>query len=274
MQGCVLIRFICQPPAISESAVSMKLRLIRNATLQLEYAGQYLLVDPMFGAPGAYPALTVGPTSRRNPLVPLPCPVEALLQPAPAAVLLTHTHFDHFDPVAAASLPKSLPILGQPADQANLSRRGFTAFQGIETALDWHGIHLTRTGGKHGKGIIGTAMGRVSGFVLKASGEPTLYIVGDTIWHPAVAATITTHQPDVIVLNTGAAQFNIGAPITMGIPDVLAVCHAAPSARVIAVHLEAVNHGRLTRRALHEALAAAGLAAQVAIPADGAVVDV
>ena len=72
-----------------------------------------------------------------------------------------------------------------------------------------------------------------------------------------------------MVLNAGAAQFLVGDPITMTADDVAAVCRAAPAARVVAAHMEALNHCRLTRAALREALEVAGLSAQVSIPADG-----
>jgi len=77
------------------------------------------------------------------------------------------------------------------------------------------------------------------------------------------------YHPDVIVLNTGAAQFNVGAPITMTADDVVKVCQAAPQAKIVAVHLEAINHCRLTRQALRDNLAKAKAANQISIPADG-----
>lgn len=128
---------------------------------------------------------------------------------------------------------------------------------------------MDRTGGQHGTGEIGRLMGQVSGFVLRAPGEPTLYLAGDTIWCPEVADALATHRPDVAVLNTGAAQFLTGDPITMGASDVIATCRAAPDLRAIAVHLETVNHCRLSRADLRAALAEAGLAQRVRIPADG-----
>ncbi|MBN1429464.1 MAG: hypothetical protein JXB07_13910 [Anaerolineae bacterium] len=68
---------------------------------------------------------------------------------------------------------------------------------------------------------------------------------------------IDTYHPDVIVVNSGAAQFNVGAPITMTGQDVIEVCRAAPGAKVVAVHMEAVNHCRLTRRELAKELTTA-----------------
>jgi hypothetical protein len=47
------------------------------------------------------------------------------------------------------------------------------------------------------------------------------------------------------------------------------VCRAAPEARVIAVHMEAINHCLLTRAELAGALDEQGLKDRVEIPADG-----
>ena len=88
----------------------------------------------------------------------------------------------------------------------------------------------------------GQRMGPVSGYVLSRSGSPTLYIAGDSVWCPEVAAAITTHKPSIIFVNAGAAQFLEGGPITMDVDDVVKVCQAAPQATIVAMHMEAVNH--------------------------------
>jgi L-ascorbate metabolism protein UlaG (beta-lactamase superfamily) len=130
-------------------------------------------------------------------------------------------------------------------------------------------LQFFRTEGRHGKGMIGRAMGQVSGFIIKAHREPLVYIAGDTIWGPWVQAVLEKYQPEIIVLNTGAAQFNAGAPITMTAEDVVEVCRAAPQARVIAVHMEAVNHCHLKRTVLADHVRKANVTDQVSIPADG-----
>jgi L-ascorbate metabolism protein UlaG (beta-lactamase superfamily) len=112
-------------------------------------------------------------------------------------------------------------------------------------------------------------MAPVSGYVLSRVGEPTIYIAGDTVWCPEVAAAIETHKPDIIVVNAGAAQFLEGGPITMDAADVLQVCTAAPGADVIAVHMDAINHCILTRRGLREALDHSPAKSRVRIPQDG-----
>jgi hypothetical protein len=77
------------------------------------------------------------------------------------------------------------------------------------------------------------------------------------------------YEPAIIVVNTGAAQFLEGGPITMTADDVIATCQAAPEAQVVAVHMEAINHCLLTRADLAFQLEAARVSEQVSIPNDG-----
>jgi L-ascorbate metabolism protein UlaG (beta-lactamase superfamily) len=109
----------------------------------------------------------------------------------------------------------------------------------------------------------------VSGFVLRAPAEPTLYIAGDTIWCAEVQQALERYTPDVIVLNAGGARFLEGDPITMTPEDVIEVCRSAPQAQVIAVHMEAINHCLVTRADLAFQLEAARVIDQAAIPQDG-----
>jgi hypothetical protein len=72
------------------------------------------------------------------------------------------------------------------------------------------------------------------------------------------------------VVNAGGARLLTGDPITMTADDVVAVAHAAPWARVIAVHLEAVNHCLEPRADLRERVHADDVSDRVSIPEDGA----
>lgn len=246
----------------------MKLRLVRHATLRIEYNGQNILVDPMLDDAGARPAIENSPNPRNNPLVGLPMPASEVIDRVDA-VFVTHTHSDHWDPTAAKILPKTIPLFGQPEDEAKFRSQGFENVQAIRDRIQWKGIEIARTGGQHGTGEIGKAMAPVSGFVLQAGGQPTLYIAGDTIWCSEVESALQKYKPQVVVVNTGAAQFLEGDPITMTADDVIRTCQAAPSAQIVAVHMEAINHCLLTRADLAFQLESARVISQVAIPQDG-----
>ncbi|GAA3407382.1 MBL fold metallo-hydrolase [Paenibacillus hodogayensis] len=245
----------------------MEIQLVRNATLWLAYGGLRFLVDPMLADSGAYPAFPNTPNDRRNPLVPLPGPVEQWL--APDAVIVTHLHNDHWDGTAKERLSSSVPVICQPGDDEQISADGFTNVTAISEGLDQKGIMLNRTSGQHGTGEIGKLMGNVSGFVLRAAGEPTLYIAGDTIWCDDVREAIDAYRPDVIIVNAGGARFTYGDPITMDDRDIASLCRYAPEAQVVAVHMDAINHCLVTKADLEHRLKELQLAGQVRIPSDG-----
>ena len=246
----------------------MRLRLIRHATLIIEYNGNKLLVDPMLDDAGARSPIQNSPNPRKNPLVPLPMSAEETVDGI-AAMLVTHTHSDHWDTAAEKQIPKHLPVFGQAEDEQKFRSAGFTQVKSIATRADWNGTEIIRTGGQHGTGEIAKMLAPVSGFVLRAAGEPTLYIAGDTIWCAEVEEALADQQPSVVVLNTGGARFLEGDPITMTADDVIQVCRKAPHAQIVAVHMEAINHCLLTRADLAFQLEAARVIGQVAIPGDG-----
>ena len=257
-------------PARAAQSKDARVQLIRHATLIVHYGGRRLLVDPMFSDPGVLPPISNSPNPRPNPLVPLPTPAENILTGIDA-VVVTHTHSDHWDPAAVKLVPKNAPLLIQPPDARRMADQGFTAARPIDASTTWNGITIARTGGQHGRGDVGKRLAPVSGFVLKAAGAPTIYIAGDTVWCPEVESGLSAHTPDVVIVNAGAAQFLEGGPITMDAADVLQVCQAAPKARVIAVHMEAINHCVLTRAALREAVSTSPQKPTVSIPGDGEV---
>ncbi|WBO83178.1 MBL fold metallo-hydrolase [Hymenobacter yonginensis] len=249
----------------------MQVQLIRHATLLLKVAGKTILVDPMLAPRFQYdPVAMSAGTNQRIPLVDLPFASAELPQLLASldAVLLTHTHRDHWDAATQELLDRHLPILVQPADTETLRAQGFTNVLPVENQLDWEGIRLYRTGGQHGTGEIGQKMGTVSGFVVEAD-QVRLYIAGDTIWCPEVSAALDQYQPTAIVLNAGAAQFQVGDPITMTAAEVVQVAHYASQATVHAVHTETVNHCTEDRATTRAQIAQHDLTARVHVPADG-----
>ena len=208
--------------------------LVRHATLVLETNVGRVLVDPMLRAAGTTPPIENTPNQRPNPLVELPMPVEDVLADIDLCIV-THLHGDHFDDL----LPPDVPVLTQPESADALRSRGYS-----DVATSHDDIAMTR--GRHGTGEIGDALGPVSGWVLDG-----IYVAGDTIWCEEVEAALAEHRPHTVVVNAGGARFNVGDPIVMTADDVRRV-RAATDARVIVVHLEAINHCIEPRSAYRE----------------------
>jgi L-ascorbate metabolism protein UlaG (beta-lactamase superfamily) len=250
----------------------VNLHFLRHATFVLQFNGLNILVDPMLSHAGTMDPVGDAANTQRIPMLELPLDGAALtaLLGQLDGVIVTHTHRDHWDARAVELLPKDLPLFCQPADVETFKSAGFTAVQPVNMEHSWKGITLIRTGGQHGTGDIGKRMGPVSGFVLQAEGEPSIFIAGDTVWCVEVASALNDYKPHVTVLNAGAAQFLGGDPITMTADDVIHVCRALPDTHVVAVHMETINHCLLTRAQLRQLLDQAGLIGRVMIPREGA----
>jgi len=244
----------------------MHIHFLRHATLVLTIHNHKLLVDPMLSPLEAMDPVPDSGNLRRNPMVPLPISDEELQQVLGNidAVLVTHTHADHWDPSAQAILPKHVPILCQPEDQEKFEQAGFAEVHPVAERLAWRDLQIDRTGGQHGKGELGKRMAPTT------DDEPTLYIAGDTVWCPEVEQALQQFSPEVVILNAGAPTFvTAGGPITMDADDVCQVARSIPGKKIVAVHMEAFNHCRLTRSALQTRLIEEKLENQVQIPQDG-----
>lgn len=248
----------------------MKIQLIRNATLRIQYYGHVLLLDPFLAPAGVLPPFA---GIQPNPTVELPMSPEAVIADT-ELILLTHLHPDHFDDEAVQLLPKFLPVVCAPIDQNTIEGKGFNNVHPLKDSFEWNGITITPTPAEHGSGEWLQKMGHVTGYFLKAPNRPSIYIAADTVWYPAVQGIIAEKQPDVIVTNSGGAHFPDAPPIIMDIEQTLEVCKAAPEAKVIATHLESLDHCPVTREDLRAAANEAGISEkQFFIPADGEILD-
>lgn len=243
----------------------MKLQLIRNATLKLDYAGRTVLVDPFF-APKHTLESFAGKSP--NPTVELPVEIEDILEGV-ELVIVSHLHEDHFDSVAMERVPKDLPLFCQPGDEETIRNAGFTKVVPLTDRAVWNELTLTRREGSHGLGPVVDLMGSVMGFTLEAAGEPSIYWAGDTVLYPPVEKTIRETHPDIIVTHSCGALWD-GDLIVMDANETVAVSDLAKSATVVAVHMEALDHATITRQDLRKASDAHGIpASRLLIPADG-----
>jgi L-ascorbate metabolism protein UlaG (beta-lactamase superfamily) len=245
----------------------VRLRLIRNATLRVEFASRSLLVDPSLDPALAWDPIEGIAHEGRNPLAELPESAEEIVTDLDG-VLVSHLHEDHWDQTAQRLLPAAVPLVCQSPDFDAVGASGFTTLTAVgPDSVDWLGIELVGTAGHHSNGPSREALGPVGGFVLRAPEEPSLWIVGDSVWCPELAEELDRHRPDVIVVNAGGAQLLTGERITMDAADVARVLDAAPEAQVVAVHMEAIGHCKLSREELRAELADQG--PRLLVPADG-----
>jgi L-ascorbate metabolism protein UlaG (beta-lactamase superfamily) len=127
------------------------IRLIRNATLRIHYAGKEILVDPMLaGKDTLQSALGVYKTPRVHLTMPMNEIADGL-----DMVLLTHNHIDHYDPTVKQHLAKNILFLTQPQDKESITQDGFTNVESIEKDKAIGNLTIHRIQGHHGFGKIG-----------------------------------------------------------------------------------------------------------------------
>ncbi len=252
----------------TKSSTKPTLQLVRNATLLLEYNGKKILVDPMLSPKGAIESWAGIQT---NPTVELTSPVSEIVKGVDL-VLVTHVHADHFDAAASKILDKSIALINQPADEVFFEKEGFSNAVVLDNNTLWNDISIHRIEAQHGTGEVLKMMGKTSGFVLQAKNQPTVYIIGDAIWTDAIKKTIKKFSPDYIVVNSGGAliQGFENTPIIMDEAQTMTLISESGKAKVIAVHMDALDHCRTTRSSLKEKAAEFNIGTdKLMIPQDG-----
>jgi L-ascorbate metabolism protein UlaG (beta-lactamase superfamily) len=254
------------PPRSNLGPEGFSLQLIRNATLKLRIGQRTLLVDPYLAGQHAgrsYAGIL------RSPLVPLPLRLEEILEGVDA-VFVSHLHSDHFDEVAQSVLPKTMPILCPEAIAPSIRAAGFHSVVGITDRLAWLGLTLHLTAGKHGPAAVLPDMGTVHGFVLTGPGLATLYWVGDSIWCPEVRAVVDHFAPATTVVHACGATWKGLGPLVMDEAQVEALLNHHPSGRVVATHLDCVDHATVSRASLIRHMSTfPALMPRLLVPADG-----
>jgi len=261
-----------------DTSHKVDLQQVRNATVKITYGDTTFLIDPMLAKKGAYPGFeNTYRSNLRNPLVDLPESPDKVISGVDA-VIVTHTHLDHWDDAAQKALPKDIPLFTQHEDDAQLIRsQGFKNVRVLTDEAEFGGVKITKTGGQHGTDemyavpALAKPLGEAMGVVFQAPSYKSLYLAGDTIWRKEVDQAIDKYHPEVIVLNAGKAKMTgFEGAIIMGEEDVLRAAQTAKGAKIVAVHMDAVNHMSLTREELRNYVKKQGIESRVDIPEDGA----
>jgi L-ascorbate metabolism protein UlaG (beta-lactamase superfamily) len=262
----------------------MKIHHLRSATFVIESGDNFILIDPMLGEKGSMPPFSVFRfKARKNPTVDLPANAKGLLDKV-NQTLLTHSqtfgiralqHGDHLDPAGEKFLiANNVPVTTPSKDKAYLEKYGMTVSNGLEPwkKTPYLGGSITAIPAQHGHGWIHKVMANGCGFFLELPNEPSLYISGDTVLTDDVKKALTELKPDITVVAAGQAQMDVGQPLLMPADEVVEFIRLSPG-KVIANHMEALNHCPIDRTTLKKSVVALGMSDKVLIPEDGELLE-
>ena len=242
----------------------------------LETTDHRILIDPMLGDQGCMPSFTwFRFKTQRNPIVALPVSAGDMLRDI-THCLITHKHPDHIDKAGIQFLTDhQIPVTCSWLDASFFTEKGLHVVQTLKywEPENFFGGKITGIPARHGYGYIARSMGNVMGFYLQLPGEPSVYLSSDTIYTAHVDKVLKELRPDLSVVACGSAQMDLFKPILMTPDDIVRFVSNAPG-RVLANHLEAVNHCPTTRETLKRLLEDKGLLGKVFIPEDGEVIPV
>jgi L-ascorbate metabolism protein UlaG (beta-lactamase superfamily) len=191
-------------------------------------------------------------------------------------VILSHIHSDHFDPSAQNALPKEVTIFCQPKDKGRIQSFGFSHVNDIQNEIVWNDIKIIRLAAQHGTGAVLSEMGGVSGYIFQSTAEPTVYWTGDSVLYDETYKIVDMYKPDLIITHSGGAVWGEKADlIVMDAKQTIQLCQYSKKSKVLAVHMESLDHCTISRKELQEARTTAGIAAEMLIvPKNGETITV
>lgn len=94
------------------------------------------------------------------------------------------------------------------------------------------------------------------------------------LWHDYVDDALERYKPEIIVMNTGYAMINgFSGSLIMGTDDILKMYNTMPDAKIIAVHMDAVNHTTISSSQVRKFVKDKALSDRVYIPHEGEVLN-
>jgi L-ascorbate metabolism protein UlaG (beta-lactamase superfamily) len=263
----------------------MKIHHLRNATCVIESGEYHILIDPMLSDQGELPSFArFRHKDRKNPIVPLPDNAPDILRKT-THCLITHSqklgikslqHSDHLDDPGESFLRKgNIPVITREHDASYLRKRGLNVVTDLkywQPERIFEG-EITAIPALHGHGWIHNLMANGAGYFLQLPDEASIYISGDTVYTKDVERVLTEYSPDISVMTSGSASLDVGGPILMPMEELVTFVENAPQ-KVIANHLEALNHCPTTRLQLKQELENIGMLSRVFIPRDGETITI
>jgi L-ascorbate metabolism protein UlaG (beta-lactamase superfamily) len=155
-------------------------------------SGQRILTDPWLGNPNCPPAFAkpeaLGPVN---------------------VILVSHGHDDHFADAAAVSRATGAPIVCLFEVGQYLAEKGVQNVRdmGMGGTQDIDGIAIAMTPAVHSGSILDRGrivyLGGAAGFVIQASGTPTIYFAGDTALFSDMKIIKDLYAPQIAFLPIG-----------------------------------------------------------------------
>lgn len=227
------------------------LSYIGGPTAILEWAGLRVLTDPTFDEPGIYP------DPDGDSLVKTHGPGIAIdeLGAIDLVLLSHHEHEDNLDTTGHSVLTGT--VLSTPEAAADLGVTGLAAWQSLTVGE----ATVTAVPALHGPPGCEEHLGTVTGFVLEAPGEPTVYVSGDNASLDLVRAIANRFaRIDIAILFAGAARVSsIDAALTLTSVDAVTAAQILGATTVVGLHTEDWEHFSESRADLEAAFAGLGL---------------
>ncbi|MGX1805131.1 MBL fold metallo-hydrolase [Nocardia sp. NPDC055321] len=241
---------------------------VGGPTVRLRYGNLTWLTDPTFDAPGSYP----GPLTLHKLTGPA---VSAADIGHVDAVLLSHDqHADNLDTSGREFLGTAQRVFSTTDAAGRLENvRGLANWESVRVGE----VTVTGVPALHGPEGAEALSGMVTGFVLSADGQPTVYISGDNASVELVAEIAERiGRIDLAVLNVGAANVDRfgDSDVTLNGRSAVRAARELPGAVIVPVHGEGWAHFSETLEYLGRNFEYAGLADRLRIPVPGVALTV
>jgi len=237
------------------------IRLIGGPTALITYGGLRILTDPTFDPPGEYPR-----PGTPVVLYKLAPPAVALDEVLPIdLVLLSHDHHsDNLDHSGRAMLGSAAYVLttGAGAERLGESAGNAVGLSPGET-FGYRGVSVTAVEALHGPPDVAAKNGPVIGFILRADGQPSVYVSGDNALVEVVERIVSAHGPfDAVVLFIGGACVPAAwgdALLTLDAARAVEVARLLDPAPIVPVHQDSWAHLSSGATDVEAAFMAAGM---------------
>lgn len=195
----------------------MKITYLGTASVLLEYAGLRIITDPVldpsgreyFMGPGYLPKKWFA--SKREYASPLSVKELGKLDVA----LVSHDHHsDNLDEGGRALLSGIPKVVTNPHAARRLTTSGLSA-TGLKPgeSVTIGAVTVTGVTAQHGPRLVPETT-QVTGFLLSAIGEPTVWISGDTVMSGALRRALPGLGAEVAIIHCGGVKF-AGAPAVL-----------------------------------------------------------